>query len=57
MTKWEYKILERVGHYGEDDLDDEGAEGWELVAMTYDPMDGRSEYVFKRPLQEDVDVP
>lgn len=53
MQQWEYKIIDNMcfsGYSGERELNELGAEGWELVAIRTNPFNNLSEYaVFKRP--------
>lgn len=45
--RWSYRV-ETVGQVDADELNEFGAEGWELMAVT--PLDGsRTELIFKRP--------
>jgi len=45
MQKWEYKVMNQLSEAGLNKL---GAEGWELVAITFDDS-GRSRiFYFKR---------
>jgi hypothetical protein len=50
MTKWEYRTEGvRFGDSSEDRLNELGAEGWELVAVTLHESGARSLYL-KRPI-------
>lgn len=46
MQKWEYKVVVRVK---DDELNILGAEGWELVAVTFNEYGQPSAFYFKRP--------
>jgi len=53
QQKWEYRILTdrgRMGRVGEEDLNEVGDEGWELVAILRGPAGEaeRVDYYFKR---------
>lgn len=52
-AKWEYRVLTdrgRMGRVTASDLDESGAEGWELVAVMRDPFSTEPQvsYYFKR---------
>lgn len=62
MTKYEYRREMRPGHIDVDFLNDQGAEGWQLVhaePTTYEIYKGRPElrieYFFMREKEEFID--
>lgn len=47
MTVWKHRVLTLTGEKHTAELDDAGAQGWELVAVI--PMGSRISYYLKRP--------
>jgi len=45
MQKWEYKVLDAAN---ENQLNELGAEGWELIAVTIDSYNGVRRFYLKR---------
>jgi hypothetical protein len=48
VQKWEYKRT--VNTILDSELKELGAQGWELVAVTYSEHTGKTIFYFKRPL-------
>ncbi len=50
MTQWEYASILNDGPAARDTLNEQGAQGWELVSVVQGQGTGKLLYVFKRPL-------
>ena len=51
MEKWEYKLTTKSEAVSTSELNQYGAEGWELVSTSYNPESYQTTLYFKRPLQ------
>ena len=53
MTRWEYLRVDVCGHgMTNEELDEHGRQGWELVLVYKPPLAHHEQLVFKRPLVE-----
>ena len=59
MQTWQYRVVDpspflfRSPLMREDDLDDLGAEGWELAGVVPYKLGNKAKMIFKRPVMDD----